>query len=264
MDALDRSQAESALGNTRRAAAATKPFGAKQVCANGHRWSRVLAAHLAVSVVPLDCVRARVRAPFGAGSALEYRRRACKFCIPALVCVVCEVCGRRHAGPDRTPSTCGTRSHARCVHSGCAPSAQRLPRNSSVQRNAQKGGHARTATITTCSATHLSVCCFTRCFSSHHRLVERHDGRIDNRKDMAGSSTAGRTAPDLSRPVNVRLPETGDKSDTLVVKKLTSNGGSAGGKLGCRPRTTRLSTPNRPGILNRDRTAVCSRSNTRL
>jgi hypothetical protein len=55
MCALDRSQVVSAVGNTRRAAAATKPFGAQQVCANGHRCSRVLVAHLAV--YPFDCMR---------------------------------------------------------------------------------------------------------------------------------------------------------------------------------------------------------------
>jgi hypothetical protein len=143
MGALDRSQEESALGKRRRAAAATKLFWAKQVCANGHRWSRVLAAHLAVSVsvFPLDCVRARVRAPVDAGSALELLRRACKFCVPALVCVVCEhVRARATAEPGRIPSNCGARAHARCVHGGCLPSAQRVHRNSSVQSSRAERG----------------------------------------------------------------------------------------------------------------------------
>jgi hypothetical protein len=169
-------------------------FGAKQVCANWHRWSRVLAALLAVSVSRCS---PRLRA---GKSACTFRRWIGARAQAARLQVLRPCVGVRGLRTCAGAGNSRPRQNPQQLRRACAhplPNIQtETPAYSATAYSAtlrctleflgvQKEGHARTATLPTSSATHLSVCSFNRCFSSHHRFVERHDGRFVSREDMA-------------------------------------------------------------------------------
>lgn len=84
--------------------------------------------HILLFIPSIAC--GRVRAPVGAGSALKHMRRASKFFVPALVCVVCErLRARAAAGPCTIPATSGARTPDACAAAAPCPTlAQKLQR----------------------------------------------------------------------------------------------------------------------------------------